>query len=299
MFRLLTPGLELSGGRTSLAIRSAGTTLPRCTTVTFVLESPGPAYMNGRPIAAGSVLVWRPGTSYDAIGPAGYTWVTLLTSGEGLPSLPDGRPGDRPWPWSSSLLGAHLEPEELRKAHALLASMHAWSGPARTPLAAPTARRLASAWLSLVDRAVSRAAPLPRPPWGTWRAVLNVRAAERHFRRRLDEPIYVGAVARAVGVSSRTLEASFRSVLGIRPMAYLEAVRLHALFAFLRSPEAETRTVAEAARRCGLLHPSRLASRYRAIFGENPQETLAEARRARAAAAPAPAAGRRRVRNGT
>jgi AraC-like DNA-binding protein len=210
----------------------------------------------------------------------------MLTSGEQLRSLPGGTPGRRPWPWATSLLGARLEPAERGEVDALLCGMRAWSGPARTPLSPAEGRRLRLAWLSLADRVVRRAAPLSRPTWGVWRATLNVRAADRLFRRALERPQYVGAVARAVGVSNRTLEASFRSVLGMAPMAYLETLRLHALFALLRSPEVGVRlTVSDAARRCGLLHPSRLASRYRAIFGEDPRETLAQARREAAAGA--------------
>jgi AraC-like DNA-binding protein len=280
MFRFLTPGFELSGGRTSLAIRSAGTTLSRCTTVTFVLDAPGPTFMNGRPTPAGSVLVWRPGASYDGIAPAGYRWVTLLASGEQLPSLPGGSPGRRPWPWATSLLGARLEPAEQRATSALLAEMRAWTAPGRAPLAPAVARHLREAWLSIADRAVGRAAALARPTWGVWRATLNVRAADRIFRKDIDQPKYVGSVSRAIGVSNRTLEASFRSILGMSPMAYLEALRLHALFVLLRSTSVDSpRTVSEAARSCGLLHPSRLASRYRAVFGEDPRQTLADALR--------------------
>ena len=62
-------------------------------------------------------------------------------------------------------------------------------------------------------------------------------------------------------------------------MGYLELLRLHAVHRELRDAGGSAPgSVAEAARRCGVTHLSRLAGRFRAIFGATPSELLRSTR---------------------
>ncbi|MHC1562513.1 AraC family transcriptional regulator [Actinomycetospora sp. C-140] len=77
-------------------------------------------------------------------------------------------------------------------------------------------------------------------------------------------------LADRVGVSERALQAGFREVAGMSPMAYLRGVRLDRVHL-----ELSTRggAVTDVAARWGFFHPGRFAQQYRARFGERPSDT--------------------------
>ena len=96
------------------------------------------------------------------------------------------------------------------------------------------------------------------------------------------------AMARAAGVSSRTLQRHFARVLGLSPHAAVQRLRLAAARQALRSGEAPS--VLDAALRYGFEHPGRFAGLYARAFGEAPSATL-RAARARAPREAPPASG--------
>lgn len=108
------------------------------------------------------------------------------------------------------------------------------------------------------------------------RAEMRVRQAEEYMRAHLDEAT-VADVARACGVTVRTLDMAFRQVRDATPKSILTALRLQEARRLLLAPEGPA-TVTEACFRAGLGHPSRFAQAYRASFGENPSRTLAARR---------------------
>jgi AraC-like DNA-binding protein len=205
--------------------------------------------------------------------------VTLLAGHDDLEEVGLARSVVHPWVWRESLLVSDGTEADRHAALALLRRMDVWRGTGDTEVPAREADALRAQWLSLAARVVAGARPWPRPRPHDWRAALDVRAVERHVRARLAEPIYLRDLRDATGIPERTMQDAFRTVLGMRPMAYIETLRLHALHAdLLESGPRAPRTVSEAARRNGIAHLSRLAGRYRAIFGENPRETIARAR---------------------
>jgi AraC-like DNA-binding protein len=113
----------------------------------------------------------------------------------------------------------------------------------------------------------SEALQSPRPPAPS-RAV---RKALALIESQPEHPFTVGDLARAAGVSARSLQAGFMNQLEMSPMAYLREVRLRRAHAEL---EAGGTTVTDAALRAGFTHLSRFAELYRQRFGVCPSDDL-------------------------
>jgi transcriptional regulator GlxA family with amidase domain len=98
-----------------------------------------------------------------------------------------------------------------------------------------------------------------------------LRAFEQLVHEGIGEDLRIPALCAAIGVAQRTLEQAFRDQLGISPRRDLTILRLHAArIALLAAEEDDIATVAA---RCGLHHPGRFATEYRALFGESPSAT--------------------------
>jgi AraC-like DNA-binding protein len=87
-------------------------------------------------------------------------------------------------------------------------------------------------------------------------------------------------LARAAGVSVRTLEKAFRRRLGVTPHAYLRDVRLERVRSELTEPATERKRVSEVAARWGLHHFGRFARDYYRKYQEKPSETTRRSRSA-------------------
>lgn len=81
-------------------------------------------------------------------------------------------------------------------------------------------------------------------------------------------------LARATGVSVRTLQAAFRRHTGTSPMEYLRDLRLTRVHEDLLTADPRHHTVARIAHRHGFPHLGRFAAKYRARYGLNPSTTL-------------------------
>jgi AraC-like DNA-binding protein len=91
-----------------------------------------------------------------------------------------------------------------------------------------------------------------------------------------ERPHTVTSIARAIGVSARSLQEGFRRRLGTSPSAYLQEVRLNrARRELILANTADGTTVAAIAIRWGFCNPGRFAGYYRSRFGESPSTTLA------------------------
>jgi AraC-like DNA-binding protein len=98
------------------------------------------------------------------------------------------------------------------------------------------------------------------------------------------------SLARHVNVSTRVLQAGFRTHLGVPPMQYLRQLRLRRVHEDLTETDPARRpTVAEVAHRWGFTHLGRFAGDYRSRYGESPSQTL---RRHRPFGSPRPPGGR-------
>lgn len=101
----------------------------------------------------------------------------------------------------------------------------------------------------------------------------SIRRAEEFMRTHADEPLRMADVAAAAGCSLRSLEASFKQVRGLTPIAALRTVRLDGVRHLLR--RGEEGSVAAAARRYGFTNAGRFATAYCERFGERPSDTVA------------------------
>ena len=84
-------------------------------------------------------------------------------------------------------------------------------------------------------------------------------------------------LADRVGVSQRTLEASFREEFGVTPVRYLRVRRMNEARRELVTTAPGTGTVTAIATRHGFDELGRFSVEYRQLFGESPRETLREA----------------------
>jgi len=88
-----------------------------------------------------------------------------------------------------------------------------------------------------------------------------------------DEPLSIGDIAMACGLSARTLHRSFIREHRTTPMQFLKRRRLERIRADLLAAVPGA-TVTRTAFHRGVTHLGRFAREYSAAFGESPSETL-------------------------
>jgi len=86
--------------------------------------------------------------------------------------------------------------------------------------------------------------------------------------------LHVGDLCQVAGVSERSLQYAFRSILGMTPMAYLIRLRLHRARRALLLARRGSTTVSVEALNCGFWHFGEFSRAYRQCFGELPSATL-------------------------
>lgn len=102
-----------------------------------------------------------------------------------------------------------------------------------------------------------------------------VRAARDYIDRHLSEPMTVGSIADAVGVSVRTLQSHFQTDLDMTPMAFVRDRRLErARDDLADATVVDGDSVTSVASRWGFGHLGRFSIDYRRRFGEAPSDTL-------------------------
>lgn len=102
----------------------------------------------------------------------------------------------------------------------------------------------------------------------------TLRAAQEYIVAHAAEPLSIIEIATAVGVGTRTLQASFQRHLGVSPLVFLRHTRLHRVRAQLLTHTPSTTSVAEQALAHGFRHLGRFSAYYAEQFGEAPSETL-------------------------
>ena len=100
----------------------------------------------------------------------------------------------------------------------------------------------------------------------------------RRFRRVVEEnpeePLYIPEICKAIGVSSRTLQACCHEHLGMGPKHYLLLRRMQLVRRALRQATPGTTSITEIATRHGFWQLGRFAVKYHSLFGESPSATL-------------------------
>ena len=100
------------------------------------------------------------------------------------------------------------------------------------------------------------------------------RRAEELFAAQLDQPVSIAEVAKAVGVSTRTLSRAFQRRHGMGPATFRQRRRLEAARRDLIDGEPGAVKVTDVALRSGFFHFGRFSVDYRRSFGESPSDTL-------------------------
>lgn len=116
---------------------------------------------------------------------------------------------------------------------------------------------------------LDRRSPAMAAPGATRRVVDAMRADP-------GTPFTVADLAVIAGVSTRSLQQSFRRYVGMPPMTYLRHLRLARVHEQLRQADPALHTVTDIAYRYGFTHMGRFAAEYRARYGRRPSETLRE-----------------------
>ena len=96
---------------------------------------------------------------------------------------------------------------------------------------------------------------------------------EEIARADLERLVQASELARAAGVTLRTLERAVHGVHATTPLEFLRALRLTEARHTLSTSGSAT-TVTEVATRFGFRELGRFAGEYRDRFGESPSETL-------------------------
>lgn len=118
-----------------------------------------------------------------------------------------------------------------------------------------------------IDHTIARLGPLP--------AVLK--KARDYLVAHATEPLDLDRLARAAGIGIRSLQLGFQKHFGMSISDALLDIRLTHLNARLQRAAPGDRVI-DMAFDLGFTHPSRMASVYRARYGETPSETLRRAR---------------------
>jgi AraC-like DNA-binding protein len=105
----------------------------------------------------------------------------------------------------------------------------------------------------------------------------HVIRAEELIRAHPEQPITIGDLTVASGVSAQALYEGFRRFRATTPTTMLRMVRLERIRAELKSAAPDEK-ITDIAYKWGIAHLGRFAAEYRARFGELPSETLRRAR---------------------
>ncbi|ODN71649.1 AraC family transcriptional regulator [Methylobrevis pamukkalensis] len=104
-----------------------------------------------------------------------------------------------------------------------------------------------------------------------------VRRAEDYMRAHAAEPLMIGDIAGAAGISVRALHRGFQEFRGTSPLAMLKSIRLQHVREDLLTAEPGRVSVTAVALKWGFGHLGHFGQDYRQRFGETPMETLRRA----------------------
>lgn len=258
LFHGASPEVVFDMGSYRAPLFARGTMPDDAPTLAFILRSDGAGRLNGRPVQAGTCLWFSEGRELAYATGALSEWVALRMPRERLECLGLALPGgterivDLPAP-AVARLGA-------------IARDVAHGFGCREDLE-----------FLVHSLAVALGAVEGRAPPSLERRLAAVRRALEFIRAHCCEPLTVGDLCQATGLSWRSLERAFRQVCGITPKAAITLCRLHRAREALQAAQPGCETVTDVATRCGIAHLGRFPAAYRSVFGEYPSETLARA----------------------
>ena len=112
-----------------------------------------------------------------------------------------------------------------------------------------------------------------RRRYSNTRAIQIFRRARDYIHHRLADGISIVTLCRQMGVSRRSLECVFQSVVGMGPGSYVRVLQLNRIRRDLMSEGSDKVSIGVIAARHGIWHWSRFSRYYRVLFGELPSQT--------------------------
>jgi AraC-like DNA-binding protein len=265
-----------------VALQRSRETLPRVAYSAFNPErfgvvfatSPGQQiYINGLEMRQTDIVVFRAGSEGYNRSLTAPRWGSIALIPEDIATA------------GYALIGRELTPPPVTQRVAppsyllsRLLSLHEAAGRlAKTApdiLAKPAvARRIEDALLEALIACLARGQPVDQQTAYRHHAKV-MRRFEEVLRGSGEGPLYVGDLARAVGVSYRTLLIRCQEHLGMSPKRYLLLRRMHLARRALRKASKEAASVTDIATNYGFWELGRFSVVYRSLFGESPSATL-------------------------
>ena len=257
----------------NVVINHYGVAAPDCIGLVIPFRLQGEGMFNGQRWVSGTICAWNTNREFNAIAPPADILCVML-----------GR----------SLLIEHIaQTEHIDLEPALLRSTLVFGTPETTAaLAARLSELIVAAFgddwdattpaaqqairqevLETLAPALVEQLDASHYDHGSFRHLINVRRAREVALAQPDTPLQVQDLCRELRISRRTLQASFRAVLGISPLWYLRTLRLDGA----RRNLLAGCTVKEVTERWGFWHWSRFSHDYQRLFGELPSTTLRRA----------------------
>ena len=101
-----------------------------------------------------------------------------------------------------------------------------------------------------------------------------LKSARELLQDSLDNDLKITETAKALDVSQRTLEYTFKQNLGMTPKTYLQILRLYKIHHVLKTADPSATKVSDIALQYAFFHMGHFAAEYKKLFGESPTETL-------------------------
>lgn len=239
--------------------------------------------VNGLPIRANHILVVQSEIEVEFVVAAGYESVAFLLPPEFIRLHLRGRRREKEFHDPSGV-------ELLQTSHAAVSALFNWGKrlidrAARSPDIFDLPQTRSVAEIELVETLLFTLgsavdAELDRPDRTRQSHSRLVKIAEDYALNHAAEHLYVTDLCRTTGVSERTLQGAFKTIMGISPVAYLARLRLHRVRQALRAGTPHSTTVTGEALKWGFWHFGDFSRAYKRCFRELPSVTL---RRSRAA----------------
>jgi AraC-like DNA-binding protein len=250
-----------------------------CYTLVFVMECPEPgvAFNYSIGIERGYLGFFPPGGIIDSRTPAGFSTVALTIPASRFLTVqaiyfPD-MPEDVLQRGTNLIVGAVEESRLRRLASEVtdrLISETGWQG--AMSVSQQMEEELLEAFFAALRSgcAVRKRSDLPT----TSRRQRHLHRAREFIAAHGHRPVALEELCGELGLTARSVQQIFQSLLQVSPVTYLRHHRLQGVRRALQSAQPELGAVKSAALDWGFWHLGRFAADYRTLFGESPHETL-------------------------
>ena len=272
-------GVQLFRESSNQAVHECGTPWPGSRAVGVPAAMNGTALFRGQPTDVDTLVTLGPDEELDFFAPRGLDILGLAIDAgvlEAHARQVEHRDIAAVFGTSSVFKPGAARLGEFRRA--LLSVLHALDANPTALQYRPSQRVLEQTMLAAVVAVVNDDISSPELAHPRRRHIVD--SAKEFMLARIAETITVADLCIALGVSRRTLQYSFKEVLGINPVRFLRAMRLNGVRRDLKGAGEPAGSVQDTAANWGFWHLGHFVTEYKQMFGELPSETLRRTRRA-------------------